>query len=265
MATGRFPTLSKRGEPHGTEVGLDDGLAGVIDSPRERDVNPSRVNQWGHGTMLPPRQNEVPNRDDAIGRTVQFFLGTANRTKVRQLAAAAHPFGVEIPTAIALPEVVEDGLTAVENARLKAAAYADVLRAPVLAMDASLALPDLPPDQQPGVMVRRVPGAAGRPTDDEVLAHYAALCGKNGGRLRAHWTFGFAIGLPDGTVLDTAAAVERTMVAPPCPQRRPGNPLDSLQVEPKAGRRLAQMGEGEIQVLWRDTFGAAVQELLRRA
>jgi inosine/xanthosine triphosphate pyrophosphatase family protein len=196
---------------------------------------------------------------------VQFFLGTANRTKVRQLAAAAHPYGVEIPSAVALPEVVEDADTAEENARLKAAAYADVLRAPVLSMDASLLLAELSLDEQPGVRVRRIPGMAGRPTDEELLAHYTALCISHGGRLRARWTFGFAVGLPDGTLLSTTATVERAMVAPPCPQRRAGNPLDSLQVEPKAGRRLAQLGEGEIQVLWRDLFGATVQQLLRRA
>ena len=119
-------------------------------------------------------------------------------------------------------------------------------------------------DRPPGVNVRRIPGAAGRPTDDEVLRYYTDQCAGRAGRLRAHWMFGFAIAVPDGPCFVDETTVQRMFMTPPSTHRRAGYPLDSLQQDPATGRYLAEFtGEAE-QELWRRTIGAPLQAFVAR-
>lgn len=60
----------------------------------------------------------------------QITFGTTNEAKIKQIRGALAPAGIEVNGVIdksALPEVVEDGKTANENARKKALAYAKAL------------------------------------------------------------------------------------------------------------------------------------------
>jgi inosine/xanthosine triphosphate pyrophosphatase family protein len=199
---------------------------------------------------------------------MELWVGSTNPAKLRQLAAALGTAGVQVrgvSDPAVLPQVDEDCADALGNARKKAIAFAAALGRPCLAMDASLLLPDLSPADQPGVHVRRLPGAAHRPGDDEVLAHYTLLCEQNGGRLRARWVYGLAIGLPDGRSLDGTAVAERMLVAPPCAARQPGYPLDSLQQEPATGKYLAELSQDAAAAHQAQTIGAPLRELAARA
>src|ERR1700682_3289171 len=56
----------------------------------------------------------------------RIFIATSNPGKIRDFAAAASPYAIEIatlPNFSSLPVVVEDGLTFEANARKKAEAY----------------------------------------------------------------------------------------------------------------------------------------------
>lgn len=202
---------------------------------------------------------------------MELWLCSTNPAKLRQLAAAlgaSGPAGVllrAVTDPAVLPEVIEDRADALGNARKKAAAFAAATGRPCLAMDASLLLPGLPAAEQPGVNVRRLPGTAHRPDDDEVLAYYTRLTERNGGRLRACWVFGLAIGMPDGQVLDATAVTERMLVAPPCAARQPGYPLNSLQLDPATGRYLAELTEPEAAVLQAESMGGPLRDLAGRA
>lgn len=199
---------------------------------------------------------------------MELWAGSTNPAKIRQLAAALAPAGIGVrgvSDPAVLPQVTEDCPDALGNARKKAAAFAAALGLPCLAMDASLLLPDLPSADQPGVHVRRLPGTAHLPGDEEVLAHYTLLCERNGGRLRARWVYGLAIGLPDGRLLDGTAVAQRMLVAPACGSRQPGYPLDSLQQHPATGRYLAELSEHEAAAHQAETLGEPLRELATRA
>ena len=197
---------------------------------------------------------------------MELHIGSSNPAKIRQLAAAVAPVGVMVAALdpARLPDVAEDAIDAIGNARAKAVAFARTSGRMCLAMDAALLLPDLGVDLQPGVNVRRIPGAAGRPTDDEVLRYYADLCAGRAGRLRAFWMFGFAIAVPDGPCFVDETTVQRMFMTPPSTHRRDGYPLDSLQQDPATGRYLAEFtGEAERE-LWRRTIGAPLQAFVAR-
>jgi len=193
---------------------------------------------------------------------MELRIGSTNPAKIRQLALALEPCGVIVRGLTGtrgLPDVAEDHADAEGNARAKATAFAVALDGACLAMDASLFLPDLPADLQPGVNVRRLPGSLGRPGDDEVLAYYGDLCRRQGGKLAVHWVFGYAIGLTDGRCFSDTSSIRRSMVYPPCPERRPGYPLDSLQRDPRTRRRLAQLTGAQEAALWQHTIGVPLQ------
>jgi inosine/xanthosine triphosphate pyrophosphatase family protein len=71
---------------------------------------------------------------------------------------------------ITLPIIIEDGMTAEENASKKARAYAKSTRLPTLSVDEALYMGGLSPEQQPGTNVRRYMGK--ELTDDELLNLY---------------------------------------------------------------------------------------------
>lgn len=88
---------------------------------------------------------------------MELIFGTTNPAKLAQIQSALHPLGITIT---GLPEpidVEESGQTALENARLKATAYATVTNQRVMATDNALYLDGLPNSQQPGLHVRRIP------------------------------------------------------------------------------------------------------------
>jgi 8-oxo-dGTP diphosphatase len=170
---------------------------------------------------------------------MELHLGTTNPAKVAHFAEVLGPH-IKVRTMSSVPEVVEEHDDPIDNARLKAMAFAAGAGKPCLAVDFGLHLPGLPGPWQPGTRVRRIPGSTGRPGDEEVLAFYAGLCRSHGGRLRAVWTLAFSIGYPEGRCVHRAVTVERVLATPPCERRTPGYPLDSLQRD-EHGRCLAEL------------------------
>ena len=75
-----------------------------------------------------------------------------------------------------IPEVIEDGNTPLENARLKAMAYYEAFQIPVFSCDSGLYFDNVPDEVQPGVHVRNVNGKS--LSDDEMIDYYSGL-GKN--------------------------------------------------------------------------------------
>lgn len=187
---------------------------------------------------------------------MDLYIGTTNPAKITQLASALAPGGVVLQPLdpSTLPPVAED-TDVVGNARAKATAFAAAASQPVLAMDVGLGFPDLADEYQPGTHVRRVPGVGGRPSDEQVLTHYSRLCAEHGGSIRAVWSYGFAIGLPDGRSFGAETAVERQMVTPASAEGRPGYPLDSLQKDPVTGRFISEYSGIDAQEMWHRTIG----------
>ena len=87
-------------------------------------------------------------------------------------------------------DVEENGINAIENARIKAKACYKLTNKPSIGMDDTLYFEGVPEDKQPGLFVRRVNGKT--LNDEEMIEHYLNLVKKYGknGILNAKWIYG---------------------------------------------------------------------------
>ena len=126
----------------------------------------------------------------------KVLFATGNESKAKRFKDGLLRNGIEIITIKDIDEdieVLEDGKDAIENALIKARAYAKVLDMPVFAMDDSLYIDNIPDDKQPGLYVRRVNGK--RVSDEEMLTYYSNLAHEYGedGKLTCRWVYGIAV------------------------------------------------------------------------
>lgn len=91
----------------------------------------------------------------------------------------------------------ESGVTAEENAQIKAVFYAKLTGKPVFAQDAALFVDFLPQDKQPGVYVRRVSGR--EMTDDELFTYWKKIIIKIPEEKRTgKWHAAYCLATPNG-------------------------------------------------------------------
>ena len=126
----------------------------------------------------------------------KVLFATENESKVERFKQKLLDHNIKIISINDLNqkiEVIEDGKDAVENALIKARAYASVYNFPVFAMDDNLYIENIPNDLQPGMYVRRVNGK--RLNDDEMIKYYSNLAHTYGesGRLTCRWIYGIAV------------------------------------------------------------------------
>ncbi|MDR1262268.1 MAG: hypothetical protein LBK46_02115 [Oscillospiraceae bacterium] len=172
----------------------------------------------------------------------QLIYGTGNLAKLSSMKTALAPLGIQIigfnETGAPLPDIVENGGTPLENARIKALAYYDVLKRPVFACDSGLYIEGLPGDEQPGVHVRMVGGK--RLNDDDMIEHYSAIAGRLGGKAAARYMNGICLIMDSGRIYehfgDDIAGEPFYITSVPHSRRVPGFPLDSLSVHIPSGR-----------------------------
>ena len=89
-------------------------------------------------------------------------------------------------------EVEENGTTAEENAILKAKAYYEKTKMPVIAEDSGLWVEKFSKENQPGLFVKRVKGKEGL-SNEEILNHYIACLKEVGGESKARYKTGVAL------------------------------------------------------------------------
>ena len=175
---------------------------------------------------------------------MRLIYGTGNPAKLALMRQNLEGLPVEI---VGLPEVLqtppgvaETGADPLENATIKAKAYARALqeRAPVFSCDSGLYIEGVPDALQPGVHVRRVNGRS--LTDDEMIAYYSALLARYGGRCIAQYRSAVCLVSRGGQIIRSAAedlSGERFILSSRAhPRRRQGHPLDSLSIEIASGR-----------------------------
>lgn len=198
----------------------------------------------------------------------EIVIGTGNPAKKKAVQSALAPLGILVKGSddlgLAL-DITEDGSTAQENARKKSLAYARAAGQPVLSIDNALYLEGLPADEQPGINTRRVPGHAGRASDEELLAHYAQKIGELGGRIDGYWEYAVCLATPDGRVFETTFLVYRKFVSQPGPNRVAGYPLESIQIEPESGKYIADMPEAEQDAFWQKGIGKQLCDFVAEA
>ncbi len=195
----------------------------------------------------------------------ELIFGTTNQAKVLQIGGVLAPAGINIEGVAdksVLPEVVEDGKTANENARKKALAYAKALGKIVFSMDNALYINGLPDDRQPALNVRRIDGKTAT-TDEEMIEYYSKLIKTLGGKAEGYWEFGICIASPDGNYRETTIKSPRTFVSTPTTNRQAGYPLESIQIDPATNKYIADMTQQEQDTFWQQAIGEKLLKFVK--
>jgi hypothetical protein len=178
----------------------------------------------------------------------RLLLGTGNPAKIQRIRAflAGLPLEVVSPQDLGLAlDVPEDGIGVEENAAKKARAYYVASGLPVLANDASLYIASLPPEKQPGLLVRRVRGPGQDVAGADVLDYYARELRAAGGASPGTWHVALALVTAGGALVRETFVLHALFVPEPSPVRLPGEPLSALMRDAATGRCYAEMGDAE--------------------
>jgi len=172
-----------------------------------------------------------------------LIVGTKNKAKIELIRRALDSlnFNIQELPDQEFPEIKENGETALENARIKALTYAQLIGCPVLSMDNALYLEGLTDDRQPGLHVRHINNRLDRPSDLEIIAYYSKLITELGGKIKGYWEYGVCMATPDGKTQETVFRSPRIFVSKPSPLVIDGYPLESLQIDPGSGKYSSEM------------------------
>ena len=196
----------------------------------------------------------------------KVLFATGNESKAKRFKDGLLRNGIELITIKDIDEdieVSEDGKDAIENALIKARAYAKVLDMPVFAMDDSLYIDNIPDDKQPGLYVRRVNGK--RLSDEEMLTYYSNLAHEYGedGKLTCRWVYGIAVINNGVESTYTWSKNDFYIVDKPSDKVDPGYPLNTISINKKLNKYFTDMTkedydtvkEGEsdvVEFLWKN-------------
>lgn len=144
----------------------------------------------------------------------KLIIASHNLGKVREIGELLAPFGVDVVSAgdLKLPEPIEDGLTFIANAEIKALAAATASNLPALADDSGLCVHGIGGD--PGVYSARWAG----PNKDFSIAMEkveTALQSTKAKDRTAHFACALTLAWPDGHTESFEGHVQGTMVWPP--------------------------------------------------
>lgn len=145
----------------------------------------------------------------------------------------------------ALPVVDEYGNNPLDNARIKAKAYYDVLKRPLFSLDSGLYIDGLPEELQPGVHVRHVNGHY---LDDEaMIAYYSSLARSIGSPLKARYQNAICLILNENLIFEhfdlDIAGKYFYITEEAHPRRVKGFPIDSLSVDIATGQYFFDLGD----------------------
>jgi XTP/dITP diphosphohydrolase len=147
---------------------------------------------------------------------LRLVVASANRDKVKEIVAVlSEALDVElVPRPGDVPEVVEDGATLVDNARLKARALMQATGTAAVADDTGLEVDAL--GGAPGVYAARYAGEGATYADNvgKLLRELGALADGGGGRKARFKSIAF-VAFPDGSEVWAEGVMEGTIAAAP--------------------------------------------------
>ena len=174
----------------------------------------------------------------------KVLFATGNIAKVKRFKDKLLDKGIELLSLKDLNislSVEENGTSAIENALIKARAYKKEVDMPVMAIDDSLYLENVPENLQPGLFVRRVNGKS--LTDEEMIEHYSNLVKDYGvdGAIVARWIYGLAIIKENTERTYTWSKNDFLLVDTPSKVVNPGYPLNSISKNIKLDKYFSEM------------------------
>lgn len=182
----------------------------------------------------------------------KVLFATGNESKAERFKKGLLENDIEIITLNDIEkniDIEENGKDAIENALIKARAYANVYDLPVFAMDDNLYIDDIPEDKQPGMYVRRVNGK--RLNDNEMIEYYSNLAHEYGkdGKLTCRWVYGIAV-IKDGKESTyTWSKEDFYIVDKPSNKINSGYPLNTISINKKLNKYFTDMTEEDKEMV----------------
>jgi XTP/dITP diphosphohydrolase len=175
---------------------------------------------------------------------VRYLLATTNQGKLRELQQILADLDIVLETLDAfpaLPEVLEDGSTFAENARLKAIHYSTLTGLPTIADDSGLQVDAL--GGGPGVRSARF-----APSDRERVAKLLGLMAhldpeKELGRRTARFVCAVCLAELDGELFEATSSVEGLIIGSARGSR--GFGYDPVFLYPAMGKTFAELTSEE--------------------
>lgn len=189
---------------------------------------------------------------------MKLLYGTGNQAKLSAMRSRLGKLGIDLiglsdlrAEGKIIPEVLEDGKSPLENARIKAEAYYKAFQIPVFSCDSGLYFDEVPDEVQPGVHVRNVEGKC--LSDEEMVDYYASLA-KMYKNLTAQYRNAICFVMDEDHVyesMDPSMYSEKFILTdkPHSAIRKKGFPLDSLSIDRRTGKYYYDLAEGELEQL----------------
>lgn len=185
----------------------------------------------------------------------KVLFATSNPAKVKRFADKLLDKGIELITLKDINlelDVDENGETAIENALIKARAYYNETKLPVMAMDDTLYLEKVPNNSQPGMYVRRINGK--KLSDEEMIEYYSSLASNYGdnGKITARWIYGMAVICEGKESTYTWSKEDFYIVDTPSRKINPGYPLNSISINKKLNKYFTDITEEDKSLIQED-------------
>lgn len=189
---------------------------------------------------------------------MKLLYGTGNLAKLLAMRNRLERLGIELiglndlkAEGKNIPEVIEDGNTPLENARLKAMAYYEAFQIPVFSCDSGLYFGNVPDEVQPGVHVRNVNGKS--LSDDEMIDYYSGLV-KIYGNLVARYRNAICFIMDDAHIyeaMESSMESEKFILTdkPHSTIRKEGFPVDSISLDIKTNKYYYDLLEDKLEQL----------------
>lgn len=189
---------------------------------------------------------------------MKLLYGTGNQAKLSAMRSRLGKLGIDLiglsdlrAEGKIIPEVLEDGKSPLENARIKAEAYYKAFQIPVFSCDSGLYFDEVPDEVQPGVHVRNVEGKC--LSDEEMVDYYASLA-KMYKNLTAQYRNAICFVMDEDHIyesMDPSMYSEKFILTdkPHSAIRKKGFPLDSLSIDRRTGKYYYDLAEGELEQL----------------
>lgn len=187
---------------------------------------------------------------------MKVLIATRNKGKIEKYSEILRNLKIDYCTLEDIKiniEVNENGNNTTDNAIIKAKAYYEKVKMPVLADDSGLVIDKLPKEKQPGVFVRRHNGI--ELSDEQILELYSKEIEKVGGESTGAFVISIAIIDENGNIHTKETKHRRLFVSKPDTNRIPGYPLSSLIYDKETKMYMTEKQKKGIKVYSETTFG----------
>ncbi|WDV46792.1 non-canonical purine NTP pyrophosphatase [Clostridiaceae bacterium M8S5] len=172
----------------------------------------------------------------------KILFGTRNETRKEFVKEILNDIDVEILSLNDLDiniKIDESGNSPDENSMQKAVGYYKYSKITTFSIDAGLYIEAFPEHKQPGAFVRRINGI--EVSDDEMLSYYVDELKKYGGKSRGVWKIALTLVKTPDEVFTATFERETFFTTEVCSTKSKGEPLNSIQINPKTGRYEAEL------------------------